>query len=340
MTGLFVEGNFEDLISSIKREKKINLIVLICLAILKVVFMYYVAKYCLSLMELIESGDETIGILISELGFAGVLYCIAKVIEISIEKLCLKKKNFIYANKYMNVIRVFNKEVLFDVLNSMELKCIRGIYYDEFHNICVQGRAGQYCFRINGTKVGIYPSKKSYRTSVECNQIAGNLLVKIDEDAPINTYEKEHKWHYFTGRRLGWIIGAVVSMFIWILPEVFPSLAISKNSYIEMVKNSNPVLYPNDTYGNAFEYYFYDGKWNCFTSEDLQTVVQFSGKYYNSLGEEKTADIQFLVTEKENHSGYYNIETYSIAIDGIEQNNLMSMLLITDIFENFDSSGI
>ena len=31
MTGLFVEGNFEDLISSIKREKKINLIVLVFL---------------------------------------------------------------------------------------------------------------------------------------------------------------------------------------------------------------------------------------------------------------------------------------------------------------------
>lgn len=311
-----------------------------CLTILKVIFMYFVAKYFLSLLELIMDGEEAIVILFSELGFVGMLYCVAKIIELSIAKICVKKKNFIYANKYMDVIRVFNKEALFDVLKSMELKCIQGVYYDEFHNICIQGRAGQYCFCINGTKVSILPSKKNYRTSVECDQIAGKLLVKIDENAPVNTYEKEHRRHHFTGRKMGWIIGAAISMFIWILPESLPGLAISKNSYIEMVKNSNPVLYPNDTYGKAFEYYFHDGKWTCFTSEDLQIVVQFSGKYYNSLDEEKTADIQFLVTEKVDHPGYYNIETYAIGIDGVEQNNLMSVLLIADIFENFDSSGI
>lgn len=76
------------------------------------------------------------------------------------------------------------------------------------------------------------------------------------------------------------------------------------DSNIAMVQNGYPVLIPNITYKEAYDYFFDNPQWRGFEADDGSDVVEFSGEclYYD---EEAEVYIQFVLDDEESFSMWY-----------------------------------
>lgn len=76
------------------------------------------------------------------------------------------------------------------------------------------------------------------------------------------------------------------------------------DSNISMVQNGHPVLIPDITYKDAYDYFFSNPQWRGFEADDGSDVVEFSGEctYYD---EDATVYIQFVIDDEESFSMWY-----------------------------------
>lgn len=76
------------------------------------------------------------------------------------------------------------------------------------------------------------------------------------------------------------------------------------DSNISRVKTGTPVMIPDITYEEAYEYFFENPQWRGFDADDGSEVVEFSGECtYND--EDATVYIQFVIDDEESFSIYY-----------------------------------
>lgn len=96
--------------------------------------------------------------------------------------------------------------------------------------------------------------------------------------------------------------------------------------YIDFVKSGSPNAYPDQTYGEAFENFFANPKWEYFEGEEGQDVVEFTGDC-TYMDQEVTATLQFILDTEEG-----TFETGYFAFNDVPQNQLMTLGLITAVF--------
>jgi len=102
------------------------------------------------------------------------------------------------------------------------------------------------------------------------------------------------------------IVPAVVIGIIFVALSMFGGSS-DDNKYIDMVKNSYPSRYPEATYGEAFDNYFGNAKWEYGVTEDEEKFVDFTGKvtYYEEV---INAHIQFDINDDDTiEFGYYDL---------------------------------
>lgn len=102
-----------------------------------------------------------------------------------------------------------------------------------------------------------------------------------------------------------------------------------KFKYVYMVKEGSPVAYSGITYGEAFDNFFEDPKWEGFTSDTNQHIVEFTGKclYQNT---EVEVTMQFTIDYDES-----NFEVTYCGMNEVPQNMLVTYALISNAFESY-----
>lgn len=175
--------------------------------------------------------------------------------------------------------------------------------------------------------------KRNYKTVLEQETIAGNILKFLEPEAPVNAFENEK-----TNSKLSVIksilgILAVIfgGVFLWCV--LWSQGILGGNKYVRFVKEACPEAYPNVSYGEAFGGFFGNCKWEYFRSEDNQDVVEFSG---NCMYDDKTAVVkaQFLVSYDEGKG-----ELYTMSINDEIQPELVQAMLLAKIFGGYGSGA-
>lgn len=100
----------------------------------------------------------------------------------------------------------------------------------------------------------------------------------------------------------------------------------SSSKYIDMVKNGHPVDYPDSTYGEAFDAFFSNPKWEYFKSTEEDDVVEFQGGCTYSESD-VVVTLQFILDVDAGtfEAGYFDM-------NGIPQNQLFTAALIEKVF--------
>ena len=113
---------------------------------------------------------------------------------------------------------------------------------------------------------------------------------------------------------------------------LFVGIHIYNNmKYINLVKNGSPKLYPDSTYGEAFENFFDDPEWEYFKSTEEEDIVEFSGGC-TYMDEPVTATLQFdLDYEKGKFSTKY------FEMDGEEQSELVTVAMLAKVFSEYEN---
>lgn len=159
------------------------------------------------------------------------------------------------------------------------------------------------------------------------NSLFQYILKELNHGLPINAYK-----YYTTGSRL-------VRLYTW-TPRIFWTFVfigmavavvnILGDTAVSGVKNGHPQLYPDTTYGEAFDFYFNSGEWSSFVSDTDKTVVEYEGKV-GEKDNESTILFQFVLSEDgESFSAEY------IEVDGIGMADWVASLCILAIFEDYE----
>lgn len=105
------------------------------------------------------------------------------------------------------------------------------------------------------------------------------------------------------------------------------------NKYINYVKEGNPELYPDITYGQAFGDFFSNPKWKYFESDGGLDVVEFSGGcLYADV--EVMVSIQFVINVDE---GEFTVEYF--AMNDVPQSEFMTIVIMDKVFESYGNSN-
>jgi len=159
-------------------------------------------------------------------------------------------------------------------------------------------------------------------TSGENNTPMQTLSINAVKENKIN--KKKSVFHGF--------ILFIVIIVIGVLSFVFINHA-KENKYINCVKEGNPKLYPDKTYGKAFSEFFSNPKWKYFKSDDGLDVVEFSGGcLYSDV--EVTVCIQFVLNVDE---GEVTIEYF--AMNDVPQSEFMTIVIMDKVFESYGNSN-
>lgn len=288
----------------------------------------------------IANGDSTFGALIVDiailaLGICAIVYTVTTFLKVRWNN--QKKKNI---QAYMNGMRVYDKEILFRELNSLGTKAIKKVYYNEVGDICVQGKICKHWFVLQECPIVSFVSyKNNYRAAAEGEIIVSYLMKKIDPDFPINAFEKEKKNNRLIQLRKRLILVAVVSGVIFMFGMFNPDVAVGENAYIDMVQNCEPDadVYPDITYGEAFNNYFSNPEWTYFVSQDDTQVVEFNGKCLY-LEEEADITIQFLLTPLNDTE--YSIELHYLGINDASQPDIVKIEIVNAVFEDYSRTSM
>lgn len=238
----------------------------------------------------------------------------------------------VHAEEYLKCIRVNDKKALMHALGQMKCSTVRHVFMDERGEVCVVGKKRKHTFTIqDGTPV-ITSQKNDYKAVLERETMAACLLKFLVPDAPVNAYANEKGNLRLSKVKM---LLAVTATVCGVLFALIALVGGSGNRYVEMVKGGSPELYPNITYGEAFEAFFDNCEWKYFTSEDGKNVVEFHGScMYDS--DRVAVLVQFVVNETDG-----SFEIWTAAIDGEEQSMLVYSMLLISIFESYggDQTG-
>lgn len=106
----------------------------------------------------------------------------------------------------------------------------------------------------------------------------------------------------------------------------------NKDIKIYSVKNGYPFIYPNITYGQAFDEFFADPEWDYFLSEEGVDVVEFKGICtYKEVQVE--ANLQFILNEAEG-----TFQQGALSFNGVPQEDLITSVMICKAFEEYASN--
>ena len=236
------------------------------------------------------------------------------------------------AEEYLKCIRVNDKKALMHALGQMKCSTVRHVFMDERGEVCVVGKKRKHTFTIQDSTPVITSQKNDYKAVLERETMAACLLKFLVPDAPVNAYANEKGNLRLSKVKM---LPAVTATVCGVLFALIALVGGSGNCYVEMVKNGSPELYPNITYGEAFEAFFDNCEWKYFTSEDGKNVVEFHGScMYDS--DRVTVLVQFVVNETDG-----SFEIWTAAIDGEEQSMLVYSMLLISIFESYggDQTG-
>lgn len=159
-------------------------------------------------------------------------------------------------------------------------------------------------------------------TSGENNTPMQTLSMNTVEENKIN--RKKSIFHGF--------ILFIVIIVIGVLSFVFINHA-KEDKYINYVKEGNPELYSDITYGQAFGDFFSNPKWKYFKSDGGLDVVEFSGGcLYSDV--EVTVNIQFVLNVDE---GEFTVEYF--AMNDVPQSEFMTIVIMDKVFESYGNSS-
>ena len=104
------------------------------------------------------------------------------------------------------------------------------------------------------------------------------------------------------------------------------------DSNISMVQNGYPVMIPDITYKQAYNYFFENPQWRGFEADDGSEVVEFSGgcTYYD---EDATVYIQFVIDDEESFSMWY--ASISVGGETIEADEQLFIELVYTPFATY-----
>lgn len=128
-------------------------------------------------------------------------------------------------------------------------------------------------------------------------------------------------------KKISGVIGICVGALVVILLSVFIYANTGGRPEIRFVKNSSPYLYPDQTYGEAFDDFFEDPSWDYFQSDDGRDVVEFTGGC-SYRGENADIYIQFVARKSEN---YCTVCYASVNGNGMSDDEILNM--IGSVFE-------
>lgn len=242
----------------------------------------------------------------------------------------LQGKKAVQAEEYLKYIQVSDSRALMHALAQMECSSVKNAYMDEQGNVCVAGKKSKHIFMTQNGVLAMTSKKSGYKAVLERETIAGCLLKFLVPEAPVNVYENEKSNTRLSRMRMSIAITAVVSGVLMI------AIAVGfggGSRYVDMVRNGYPEIYPDITYGQAFDAFFSDGEWEYFTSDRGEKVVEFNGSCLSG-SDRVSVTIQFLVDEDQG-----TFEVYTAAIDGEIQPELVYSLLLLNIFDSYGSDS-
>lgn len=329
--GIYVEQNFDTLKQltdkaqrNEKRWKTIG-------KIAAVVYALFIVKGLLTDLASVAEGSSGLGTLASDLAAMILFACGLVYLFTEIWLPAVKAKKSACAQECIGLIHVTDNMQLVAALNQMNSFAVRKAYIDESGGVCVQGKKGKHTFSICDGRLALNSDSNQVKAALEREAIAASLLKFLEPLAPVNAYENER-----SNARLGrtkMLLGlvALISGFVFVLVSLNPQWQEGHQQNIEFVKEGYPELYPNVNYGDAFEAYFADCRWEYFESTDHQDVVEFHGTCQYG-GENANVTIQFLLSFEEQ-----TFEVYALEIDGEAQPEYTIAILLADVFEGYVS---
>lgn len=339
MAGVFLEKDYSEIKKLTERAKTRNIIKKVVLWIIAVVIGYLLLNYSLEIFGNIVNGQSTIWEFIQTISVLILAACAI------VYTMGFALTDFRFAQKdtnirtYLKVLRVYDKQELFQKLNSLNLKEVKKVFYDEKGNIGIQGRLSMYSFMLQESPMVYLDFRKEhYRVAAEAETIVAELLKKIDPDIPLNAYDIQKRNNLLIKQRMYLLIFSIISGLLFAIPVFKPELLAGKDAYIEMVQDCCPEIYPDVSYGEAFDNYFSSPEWEYFETEDGEQVVEFNGQCL-FLDENADVKVQFLLTDLENEDHEYKIEICYLGINDISQVELVQLGFFADIFENYDDAN-
>lgn len=331
--GIYVDENSETLqqiAEKICKNKKRWKIIRI---VLESLYMWMMIKGIINLVVPVLEGKKDVWFLVQSTASMILITCGLVYVFFEIYLRIISAKKAIYAGEYLKVIHVDDRQVLMKSIDEMNCSVIKKTYMDENGNPCVIGKKSKHTFAIENGVLVLSSDKDNYKTNLEKETIAGNLLKHLFPYASVNAFETER-----TNRRLPRInlllaILASISGLIIMFTILISSMAEENHKYIQSVKDGRPTAYPNVTYGEAFDAFFKDGKWKYFISTDEQDVVEFSGVCLYGNKEAKIL-MQFLISDDKK-----TVETGAFSIDGKSQTELVTSLFLLKVFESYGTKS-
>ncbi|MZQ74725.1 MAG: hypothetical protein GT589_01020 [Peptoclostridium sp.] len=110
------------------------------------------------------------------------------------------------------------------------------------------------------------------------------------------------------------------------------NVADKDNEYVAMVKNGNPVDYPDKTFGNCFENFFGSPTWKHFESDEEVNVVEFTGECTYQEVPVK-ARIQFIIAADGG-----SFEVGYLSFNEVPQDMLTTTALLSTAFDSYTSA--
>lgn len=329
--GIFVEGDMDTLRQIAESENKgVKRCRNIGIA-LAVIYLVLTAKAIIDRIGEALSGDGGFGYILPGLAAMILLGCGLTYLYLEIVIPFVQGKKAGLAEEYLKLIHVESGWELQQALEQMKCSAIKKVYMDENGTVCVRGRKCRHTFGNNQGELVMISQKSNYKAALERETIAGWLLKSLAPEAPVNAYEKERNNARLSRLNKILAVVALICGVIVVVGAVNPDFGLGQQKYIRMVKESTPQLYPDITYGQAFEAFFENGRWIYFQSEDKQDIVEFSGNCTYD-GEKAEIRIQFQVWYDE---GTYQL--YTMGINDEPQSELVQAFLLAEIFESYNA---
>lgn len=107
------------------------------------------------------------------------------------------------------------------------------------------------------------------------------------------------------------------------------SFVQQEHPLVKMVKGGTNSRFPDVTYGDAFEDFFGNPTWTCFTADTGEEVVEFTGDCtYQEIGVK--ARLQFIV-----HKAEESFEPGALSFNEVPQNMLITASLLEKVFTSY-----
>lgn len=179
MAGVFLEKDYSEIKKLTERAKTRNIIKKVVLWIIAVVIGYLLLSYSLEIFGNIVNGQSTIWEFIQTISVLILAACAI------VYTMGFALTDFRFAQKdtnirtYLKVLRVYDKQELFQKLNSLNLKEVKKVFYDEKGNIGIQGRLSMYSFMLQESPMVYLDFRKEhYWVAAEAETIVAELLKK------------------------------------------------------------------------------------------------------------------------------------------------------------------